>query len=117
METVDLALKIHPKTKRLHVVAYAPAVAGFQERVQATLAPFSKRVTVTYGDEPTLPEMLATLKTLPADSLIFYVRYSPCDQGARLSIPRDAAGHRPGRAGADLLQPETCTWARGSSAA
>ena len=78
---MDLALKIHPGTKRLHVVAYAPAVAGFRERVQATLAPFSTRVTVTYSDEPTLPEMLATLKTLPADSLIFYVRYSPVTKG------------------------------------
>ena len=81
VETMDLALKLHPGTKRLHVVAYAPAVAGFRERVQATLAPFSKRVSVTYSEEPTLPEMLATLKTLPADSLIFYVRYSPVTKG------------------------------------
>src|SRR6185295_17556717 len=81
VETLDMALKIHPGTKRLHVVAYAPAVAGFRERVQATLAPFSKRVRVTYSEEPTLPEMLATLKTLPTDSLIFYVRYSPVTKG------------------------------------
>ena len=31
--------------------------------------------------EPTLPEMLSTVKTLPADSLIFYVRYSPVTKG------------------------------------
>ena len=81
VETVDLALKIHPGTKRLHVVAYAPAIVGFRERVQATLAPFSKRVAVTYTDEPTSPEMLATLRALPADSLIFFVRYSPVTKG------------------------------------
>jgi signal transduction histidine kinase len=81
VETVDMALAIHPGTKRLHVVAYAPAVPGFQERVQATLAPFSKRVAVTYTEETTLPEMLAALERLPADSLIFYVRYSPVIKG------------------------------------
>ena len=81
IETLDLALELHPGTKRLHVVAYAPAVAGFRERVEATLATFSSRVAVTYSNEPTLPEMLAALKTLPADSLILYVRYSPVTKG------------------------------------
>jgi signal transduction histidine kinase/ABC-type uncharacterized transport system substrate-binding protein len=88
VETMDLALKLHPGTTRLHVIAYAPAVAGFRERMQATLAPFSKRVSVTYGEEPTLPEMLATVKTLPAHSLIFYVRYSPLTTG-RVIYPEE----------------------------
>jgi signal transduction histidine kinase len=81
VETLDLALRIHPGTKRLHVVAYAPAVGGFRERVQATLAAFSSRVAVTYSNEPSLSEMLAALRTLPTDSLIFYVRYSPVTKG------------------------------------
>ena len=38
-------------------------------------------MTVTYSNEPTLPEVLAAIKTLPADSLIFYVRYSPVTRG------------------------------------
>ena len=80
-ETVDLALKIHPATRRVHVVAYAPAVDGFQERVRSALASFSPRLTVTYSNEASLPEMLAVLKTLPADSLIFWVRYSPVTKG------------------------------------
>jgi signal transduction histidine kinase len=81
IETLDLALALHPGTKRLHVVAYAPAVGGFRERVEATLATFSSRVAVTYSNEPTLPEMLAGLRRLPADSLILYVRYSPVNKG------------------------------------
>ena len=81
VETLDLALKIHPATKRLHVIAYAPEVDGFLERVQSTLGAFSKRVQVTYGNEPTLPQMLDTIRKLPADSLIFYVRYSPVTTG------------------------------------
>ena len=49
--------------------------------MQSALAAFSSRVTLTYSNEPTLPELLATLKTLPADSLIFYARYSPVTRG------------------------------------
>ena len=53
----------------------------FRERVEATLAPFSSRVAVTYSNEPTLPEMLAALEKLPADSLLLYMRYSPVNKG------------------------------------
>jgi len=81
IETLDLALRLHPGTKRLHVVAYAPAVDGFRERVEATLATFSSRVVVTYSSEPTLAGMLTALRRLPADSLILYVRYSPLTKG------------------------------------
>ena len=65
----------------LHVIAYAPAVDGFQQRVRATLARVLEACEVTYSNEPTLPEMLATSGQLPADSLIFYVRYSPVTKG------------------------------------
>ncbi len=81
VETLDLALKIHPETTRIHVVAHAPVVTGFKERVQTTLARFEKRVEVTYSDESTLPEMLKTITALPSNSLIFYVRYSPVARG------------------------------------
>jgi signal transduction histidine kinase len=86
VETIDVALKIHPATKRVHVIAYAPVVPGFQARVQATLARFSARVAVTYSEEPTLPELLTTIKALPADTLLFYVRYSPVVRG-RIIFP------------------------------
>ena len=81
VETVELALRIHPATRRLHVIAYAPAVAGFQERVKSAMAVFSPRLTVTFANEPSLPEMIAVLKTLPRDSLVFWVRYSPVTNG------------------------------------
>jgi signal transduction histidine kinase len=80
-ETVDLALKLHPATKRVHVVAYAPAVVGYQQRVQAQLMPIAQRATVTFANEPTLAEALAVIKQLPADSVLLYVRYSPTTKG------------------------------------
>jgi signal transduction histidine kinase len=81
IETVDLALKLHPATRRLHVVAYAPTVDGFQERLEAAMAVYSPRLTVSFTNEPTLPQALAVLKALPSDSLIFWVRYSPVTNG------------------------------------
>ena len=77
VETVDMALKLHPATRRLHVVAYAPAVDGFQERLESAMAVYSPRLTVSFTNEPTLPQALDVLKALPGDSLIFWVRYSP----------------------------------------
>ena len=81
VETLDLALKLHPATRRVQVVAYAPNFDSYQEGVKSALAAFSTRVTLTYSNEPSLPEMLAALKTLPADSLILYARYSPATRG------------------------------------
>ena len=81
VETLDLALKLHPATRRIQVVAYAPNFASYQESVKSALAAFSTRVTLTYSNEPSFPEMLAALKTLPADSLILYARYSPATRG------------------------------------
>ena len=81
VETLDLALKLHPAARRVQVVAYAPNFESYQEGVKSALAAFSTRVTLTYSNEPSLPEMLAALKTLPADSLILYARYSPATRG------------------------------------
>ena len=75
--TLELALKLQPKTTRVHVVAYAPLVEGYQERIASALAGVSRGVTLTYANEPTLAEALATIRRLPADSVIFYTRYSP----------------------------------------
>lgn len=80
-ETLDVALTLHPGTTRVHVVAYAPGVEGYLQRVQTQLTPIAKRVTVTFATEPTLDEALAVIKRLPADSLLLYVRYSPTTKG------------------------------------
>ena len=81
VETLDLALKLHPTAKRIQVVAYAPNFETYEKGVKSALAAFSSRVTLTYSNEPSLPELLAALKMLPADSLILYARYSPVTRG------------------------------------
>src|SRR5688572_1233319 len=88
VETLELALKLHPATRRVHVVAYAPNFDSYQEDVKAALADFSSRVILTYSNEPSLPALLAAVKTLPADSLILYTRYSPKVR-ARVIFPHE----------------------------
>jgi len=85
-ETLELALKLHPRTTRVHVVAYAPALAGYQEQMHSALAAVAAGVTLTYANEPTLAEALATIRHLPADSLLLFARYSPTTTG-RVMLP------------------------------
>ena len=85
-ETLELALKLHPHTTRVHVVAYAPLVEGYEQRMASALARVARGVTLTYANEATLAETLATIRRLPADSLIFYTRYTPVPTG-RVMLP------------------------------
>jgi signal transduction histidine kinase len=78
-ETLGLALRLHPSVRQVFVIAYAPAVEGYTQRVQQTLSDFSQRVQLTYIGESTVAGMVAAVKALPAQSLIFYARYSPVD--------------------------------------
>ena len=76
-DTVELALTLHPSVKRLFVIAHAPAADGYDEQVQSALKRFADRVELVYMKERTLPELLAAVKAIPAQSLIFYTRYTP----------------------------------------
>jgi signal transduction histidine kinase len=75
-ETVELILKLHPGTRRVHVIRYGPTLPGYHEHTEQSFAPFSSRVKVTFSEETTVSEMLATLKTLPPDTIVFRNRFS-----------------------------------------
>jgi signal transduction histidine kinase len=76
-ETLDLALKLHPTTKQVFVVAQAPAVDGYDERVRSALRQFTDRVNLVYIKEQTVPALLAAVKAIPPQSLLLYTRYAP----------------------------------------
>jgi signal transduction histidine kinase len=76
-ETLDLALKLHPTTKQVFVVAQAPSVVGYDERVRSALRRFTDRVNLVYVEEQTVPALLAAVKTIPPQSLLLYTRYAP----------------------------------------
>src|SRR5688572_21647527 len=89
-ETLELALRLHPSVRRVFVVAQAPTSDGYDERVRAALDPFSDRVQLTYIKEASVPDLLAAVKAIPAQSLIFYARYTP-DDAERIVYPDEAA--------------------------
>lgn len=78
-DTLELALSLHPSVRRVFIVAQAPTSDGYDARVRAALDPFSDRVQLTYLREASVPDLLAAVKAIPAQSLIFYARYTPED--------------------------------------
>src|SRR5262245_34471191 len=54
-ETLQLALNLQPSAKRVFVVAQAPSIEGYGERVRSALSRFSNRVELTYSSERTMP--------------------------------------------------------------
>jgi signal transduction histidine kinase len=76
-ETLDLALGLHPSVRRVFVVAQAPTSDTYDERVRTALSQFSDRVELTYIKEKSVQDLLAAVKAVPAQSLIFYARYTP----------------------------------------
>jgi len=75
--TVELALKLHPATKRLFVVGQTPTMKEYDDRLRTALSRFSSRVEIVYNQARTLPELLAAIKTLPPQTVIFFTRFVP----------------------------------------
>jgi signal transduction histidine kinase len=76
-ETLQLALRLHPSTKRVFVVAQAPSLVGYDERVRSALNGFSNRVELVYVHERTIAALFSRIKAIPPQSLILYTRYAP----------------------------------------
>jgi signal transduction histidine kinase len=83
VETLKLALDLHPSTERVFVVARSPD-RQVVDAVRAELRDFSRRVRLTYLDAETLPRLLDAVKAVPPRSLILHIWYSPNDEVARL---------------------------------
>jgi len=78
-ETVDLALRLHPSTRRVFVVAQAPALYGYDRRVRTALERFAGRVELTFVPQQSFPGLLATVRGVPSNSVILFTRYIPDD--------------------------------------
>ena len=88
-KTLDLALQLHPATRRVFVVAYSPN-SRLADRVHTALRDVSDRVPLTYLEEPSVAGLLAAVRAVPADSLILFIRHSQEDRGAVL-FPNEVA--------------------------
>jgi signal transduction histidine kinase len=74
-ETLKLALTLHPSTEQVFVVARTQASQTL-ESLRAEFDDFSRHVKLTYIHDQTVPELLATLRTIPRRSLVLYAAYS-----------------------------------------
>jgi signal transduction histidine kinase len=74
-ETLELALSLHPSVRQVFVVAEAPTVPDYSERIHRALREFSDRVQITYIHEKTLPALLAAIRGIPAQSVLLFTRY------------------------------------------
>jgi PAS domain S-box-containing protein len=88
-KTLELALRLHPTTKRVFVVAHAPTVK-LTDTVRPGLEAFAGRVDLTYLEEPSVDRLLNEIKAIPPDSLVLFVRHSQEHPGDVL-YPGDVA--------------------------
>lgn len=83
-ETVDLALRLHPRTKHVFVVSgTAQQDRRFEKLAQQDLSGF-KKVEVTYLTDLPLSELIARTRSLPPDSVILYVRQQALNEQGKL---------------------------------
>jgi signal transduction histidine kinase len=83
-DTLELALKLHPLVRKVFVVAQAPNVYRYEDRVRNALGRFSSRVELVYIPQQSLPGLLATIKTVPSNSVILFTRYIPDGAGSTM---------------------------------
>jgi PAS domain S-box-containing protein len=88
-KTLELALRLHPKTSRVFVVAHAPTVR-LADKVRTELEALSHRVAITYLEDASVERLLESVRTVPRGSLILYVRHSREEQG-NVQFPSDIA--------------------------
>jgi signal transduction histidine kinase len=80
VETIELALSLHPMTQRVFVVAQE-LTPGYLEGVHAALAKSAERVELRFIQERSVPGLISAVRAVPARSLIHFIRYSQQDPG------------------------------------
>jgi signal transduction histidine kinase len=72
VETLKLALELHPSTERVFVVARSTNQQDV-ESVRAQLRDISRQVQLSYIEEETLPRVLEVIKAVPPRSIILHI--------------------------------------------
>lgn len=83
-ETLDLALRLHPKADRVFVISGTPQRDRRYERAaQAELFDYGD-IEITYLTDLPLPQLTAVTKSLPANSVILYVWQQALNEQGKL---------------------------------
>jgi signal transduction histidine kinase len=81
--TLDLALQLHPGTRHVYVVGgTSPFDRHLQASARLEFQRFERRAAIEYLTDLAMPDLLARVKTMPANSVVLY-----------LTVFRDAAGN------------------------
>jgi len=76
-DTLDLALRLHPETKRIYVVnEISETGQTVHDEVVKLMPSYAARVTFTFLEDYSMPDLLAALKDLSGNSLVFYSFFS-----------------------------------------
>jgi signal transduction histidine kinase len=73
-ETLELALRLHPSTERVLVVARWPDLEP--EALKEELRRFAQRVELSYVTDEPVPRLIEAVEAAPPRGLILYIRYS-----------------------------------------
>ncbi len=71
--TLDLALKLHPKTRRIVIINDTTTTGrAVHTRIEELLPEYRDRVQLVLLEQVAMPEIIATLKKLPGDALVYF---------------------------------------------
>jgi PAS domain S-box-containing protein len=76
-DTLDLAFRLHPDTRHLYVVNDTTETGQtVHDELMRLMPSYAGRVDFTFLEDDTMPEILQTLRNLPANSVVFYSFFS-----------------------------------------
>ncbi len=89
VETLELALKLHPSTERVFVVAEAPNYP-LRDLARRQLEAVAGGIPVVSISTGSVSQLIAAVRVVPPQSLILYVRYTQDDPGNVVASPEVA---------------------------
>jgi len=71
--TLDLALKLHPKTRQIVIINDTTTTGrAVHERILELLPEYRERINMVLLEDTTMPEILARVRQLPGDALVYF---------------------------------------------
>jgi PAS domain S-box-containing protein len=91
-DTLDLAFRLHPAARHLYVVNDTTETGQTVHQELLRLMPsYSGRADFTFLEDYSMPEILAHLRSMPADSIVFYSFFSHDKTGRFFEYDQSAA--------------------------
>ncbi|BCS31171.1 hypothetical protein TBR22_A03710 [Luteitalea sp. TBR-22] len=83
-ESLELALRLHPETRRVYVLVGAMD-GRYVNMVRPALEPMADRVQISYLADLSVPDLIAAVRRVPRDGLILLVEYRQDSPGPFLT--------------------------------